>query len=212
MRIIVIITILYLINYTLKAQRIDIQVVYNNTAEVHSNAETINKIKTAVKIPELQKALNSNGHITDKNIKIRISFFNRGVIGQLKLKMEHELTPEGYIEKWQELVKNQSGVLFLFVKGKGENDYKFYKLVSSSQLEEEHLFSKVMEFINENLKGDVITIVGSGTKYLARAITPVWDVDLQDNRKIQEEAKKLAENEKYWENRINFFDNTWKSI
>src|SRR5690606_34560453 len=80
----------------INAQQVDVQVVYNNTADIKANAETINKIKSAVKTSELQTALNSNGHLTDKNLVIRVAFFDRGVIGQLKLKAEHELTPEKY--------------------------------------------------------------------------------------------------------------------
>jgi hypothetical protein len=41
-------------------------------------------------------------------------------------------------------------------------------------LEDEHLFEKIVEFINENLKGEHKTIVANGSKYLARAMTPVW--------------------------------------
>lgn len=193
------------------AQQVDVQVVYNNTADIKANTETINKIKSAVKTTELQTALNGNGHITDKNLIIRVAFFDRGVIGQLKLKAEHELTPEKYIEEWQKTVINKSGILFLFVKGKDGSQYALHKMVVSQQLENEHLFPLVTEFINENLSGDFSTVVGNGTKYLAKAIIPVWDVDTEDNRGIQNKAKSLAENERYWENRINFFHNSWKS-
>ena len=184
----------------MNAQQIDVQVVYNNTADIEANAETINRIKSAVKTQELQSALNSNGHITDKNMVIRVAFFDRGVIGQLKLKAEHELTPEKYIEKWQDLAKSQSGILFLFIRGKEESDYTFYKMVVSHQLEEEHLFPKVAEFINENLSGDFTTIVGNGTKYLAKAITPVWT----ENKEARAESF-ISSNPKYEANHINFF-------
>jgi predicted transcriptional regulator len=184
------------------AQQVEVQVVYNNTADINSNLETINRIKSAVKTTELQTALNSNNHITDKNLIIRVAFFDRGVIGQLKLKTEHELTPEKYIEKWQDLVTNKSGILFLFVKGKGGTDYTFYKMVASSQLEDEHLFPKVTEFINENLSGDFTTIVGNGTKYLAKAITPVWT----DAKKASAEML-ISTNSKYDVNHINLFHN-----
>lgn len=211
MKLKIIITSIFLFVYILiNGQQIEVQVVYNNTTEMISKEEIIKKIRLSVKTSELQMALNSNNHITDKNLKIRIAFFDRGVIGQLKLKTEHELTPEKYIEKWQESVKNQSGILFLFVRSKGETDYTFNKMAVSSRLEEEHLFPKVTEFINENLKGDFITIVEKGTKYMAKAITPIWDVDPQDNRNVMKDAEDLTEFEKYWENRINFFYN-WKS-
>ena len=138
----------------------------------------------------MQTALESNGHITDKNLVIRVAFFDRGVIGQLKLKKEHELTAEKYIEEWQKTVSNKSGILFLFVKGKGGSQYTFYKMVSSYQLETEHLFPLVTEFINEHLSGDCVTIVGNGTKYLAKAVTPVW------NDKKKSDAENLIKNDK----------------
>ncbi|MDA3891176.1 MAG: hypothetical protein PF517_05875 [Salinivirgaceae bacterium] len=172
----------------INAQQIDVQVVYNNTADIKANTETINKIKSAVKTSELQAALNSNGHITDKNLIIRVTFFDRGVIGQLKLKAEHELTPEGYIEKWQETVKNKSGILFLFIKNKGKSQYDFNKLYVSDQLELEHLFPLVVEFVNENLSGDFTTIIGNGTKYLAKAMTPIWNVDDEGDVGLKKEV------------------------
>jgi len=182
-----------------KAQQVNVQVVYNNTADIKANTETINRIKSAVKITELQTALESNGHITDKNLVIRVAFFDRGVIGQLKLKKEHELTAEKYIEEWQKTVSNKSGILFLFVKEKDGNQYVFYKMVSSYQLETEHLFPLVTEFINEHLSGDCVSIIGNGTKYLAKAVTPVWN---DDKRR---KAKELVKYDKYKAHHINKF-------
>ncbi len=161
---------------------------------------SVNKIKSAVKTSELQTALNSNGHITDKNLIIRVAFFDRGVIGQLKLKAEHELTPEKYIEEWQKTVINKSGILFLFVKDKVVSQYALHKMVPSYQLEDEHLFPLVTEFINEHLSGNFITIIGNGTKYLANAITPVWD---KDNNK-RKEAVTLAKQDRYKRFHFNF--------
>lgn len=181
----------------LNAQQVDVQVVYNNTADIKANAETINKIKSAVKTTELQTALNSNGHITDKNLLIRIAFFDQGVIGQLKLKAEHELTPKKYIEEWQKTVNNKSGILFLFVKDKGGSQYTLHKMVASQQLENQHLFPLVTEFINENLSGNFSTIIGNGTKYLANAITPVWNVDAKGDIGLKKDVVDMTNIQNY---------------
>lgn len=186
----------------INAQQVDVQIVYNNTADIKANAENINKIKSVVKTTELQTALNNNSHLTDKNLVIRVAFFDRGIIGQLKLKAEHELTPEKYIEEWQKTVNSKSGILFLFVKDKGGGQYALHKMVASQQLENEHLFPLVTEFINENLSGDFSTIVGNGTKYLANAITPVWTANKETSA-----ASLINNNPKYKPNHINLFHN-----
>jgi hypothetical protein len=98
-----------------------------------------------------------------------------------------------------------NGVLFLFEKEK--EVYSFRELAVSDLLEEKHLFPLVTEFINEHLVKEKtnLDIVGNGTKYLAKAIMPVWTED----KKM--EAQNLLTNTRYHQNKINYFHGSWKS-
>jgi hypothetical protein len=90
---------------------------------------------------------------------------------------------------------------------KEANVYKFHQLVVSDLLESQHLFPLVMEFINEHLTGGENTkIVSNGTKYLAKALTPVW------TEQKKTDAQSLLTNTRYHQNKINYFHDTWKSI
>lgn len=203
---IILFIILIFSNLYLYPQEIKVKIVYNNSIDMYNNKSQIKEINNSVKISDLKTALIKNDHITDKNMIIRIAFFDKGVIGNLNLKASHELTSTKYIEIWKEELTNNSGLLFLFTKEKGESEYLFNKLVSSDQLEDEHLFPEVMEFINSNLSGDIKTIIGNGTKYIAKAITPVWTEEKKT------EAAELSVQSKYGANKINteldfsFFD------
>lgn len=209
----ILIAVILFVNVNLKAQEVNVKVVYNNTADMKNTEATISDLVKSVNTQKLVDALNSNGHISDKNLKITVGFFDRGMIGQMHLKADHELTPEVYVNKWKGSVVQTSSVLFLFCKNKGTSTYVFNKMVVSPQLEKEHLFPLVTQFINKHLSGDEKTIISDGTRYLANAIKPVWNVDIDDTRDITGQAQNLINNyPKYWGNRINiefdfsFFD------
>jgi hypothetical protein len=187
------------------SQNVETKVVFNNTKDMKQLKSIIEELKSAVNKNDLQNALNVNENITDKNLKFEIVFFDRNYVGNLKLKTPHVLSIDGYKEKWKANTKNSSAVLFLFVKEDGKAEYEFKGLSVSKQLEDKHLFEKVVEFINEHLNGSHKTIVTNGSKYLARAITPVW------TEAKQNEAQSLIEQNRYKADHINYFHGNWRS-
>jgi hypothetical protein len=178
--------------------------VFNNTTDIKQYENLIGELKNAVNKTELQNALNANNNLSDKNLKIDIVFFDRNYTGNMKLKRAHVLTADGYREKWMTTAEDNA-VLFLFVKEHGKADYEFRGLNISELLDRRHLFEKVMEFINEHLSGNQKTIVVNGSKYLARALTPVW-TDAKRNA-----AETLIKEDRYKAGHINYFHNSWKS-
>jgi hypothetical protein len=193
-----ILLILSLSGFNLLAQQIDIQVVFNNTADQRLYSDEINKMKESVKANELKTALKANDCITSDQLNVRIAFFDRKILGNLILNNDNELNAVGYIASWKKMEEKKHAVLFLFVKE--ANVYKFHQLVVSDLLESQHLFPLVMEFINEHLTGgENLEIVNTGTRYLAKALTPVWT----DEKKI--DAQTLITKTKYHANKINLF-------
>jgi hypothetical protein len=179
--------------------------MFNNTVDIKQYEGLIKELKNAVNTTELQNALSANDHLSDKNLKVDIVFFDRNYMGDMKLKRAHALTVAGYKEKWTTSTKDNTAVLFLFAKEYGKTDYEFKSLSVSELLGGEHLFEKVVEFINEHLNGNHKTVVTNGSKYLARAITPVW------TEAKRAEAESLIKEKRYWANHINYFHNSWKS-
>jgi hypothetical protein len=162
----------------------------------------ITELNNAVNINELRQSLNANTKITDRDLKVNIAFFDRNYFVNMKLKRAHILTSDGYKAKWRTATESSSAVLFLFVKEYGKNEYQFAGLSVSKQLEEEHLFDKVVEFINDHLTGNHKTIIANGSKYLARAITPVWT----DAKRTA--AENLLNNARYKAHAVNYFHGT----
>ena len=190
---------------SLWSQNVETKVVFNNTEDIRQYKNTIEELKSAVNKNELQEALRANKNITDKNLKFDIAFFDRNYVANLKLKKPHVLSVDGYIEKWKANADNRSAVLFLFVKEYGKSEYEFKELSVSKQMGDQHLFEKVIAFINEHLSGNQKTIITNGSKFLARAITPVWTVEKQNA------AEALVKQDRYKANHINYFHNSWKS-
>jgi len=182
---------------------VETKVVFNNTEDIKQYKSVIEELKSAVNKNDLQEALRVNGNITDKNLKFEIAFFDRNYVVNLKLKKPHVLSADGYIEKWKANADDRSAVLFLFVKEYGKTDYEFKGLFVSDQLANQHLFEEVVAFINEHLSGSNKTVVANGSKYLAKAITPVWT----DEKRQKAEA--MLEMDKYKKYHYNFFHNTW---
>ncbi|MDA3954942.1 MAG: hypothetical protein PF485_14945 [Bacteroidales bacterium] len=195
------------------AQEVSMKVVFNNTKDIETSSDLINKINSEfVNKENLQSAMNTLDNfynslegvsLTDKNLLVYVAFLDKDYFAGLKLKESEKINFDNYITQWQEEYGNQSAVLFLFLKD-GSN-YNFNKLIASTKLEEEHLFPEVMDFINLNLSGNTENIIKNGTKYLANAIKPVWSEDKMTN------SEALTKNERYWQNRINFFHNSWAS-
>ena len=183
------------------SQNVETKIVFNNTEDIKQHKNVIEELKNAVNTNELQNSLRANENITDKNLKFEIAFFDRNYVGNLKLKAPHVLSVAGYKEKWIANVENRSAVLFLFVKEYGKTEYEFKGLSVSEQLEDQHLFEEVMTFINEHLNGSYKTIVSNGSKYLARAITPVWTKDKK------EKALPMLNMDKYKKYHFNFYFN-----
>jgi hypothetical protein len=174
-------------------------VVFNNTSDINKNKNLITELKAAVNANNLHEALTLNENITNKNLVVDIAFLDRNYVGNMKLKKGHILTADKYKEKWVESKENNNAILFLFVKEYEKNEYEFRELAVSKQLREQHLFDKVVEFINEHLSGNYNTIVANGSKYLARAITPVWTSEKQTA------AENLIQEPRYEAHAINYF-------
>jgi len=187
-------------------QNVTIKVVFNNTIDMKKYEKTITELEYAVKTSELQSAINANSNMTDKNMNIDIVFFDRNYNGNMKLKKQHVLTTDEYKKRWKENSKNTTSVLFLYVKEYEKKEYNFYDLTVSELLGEEHLFEAVVSFINEHLRNkNMITTISDGSKYLARAITPVWN----DEKKVAAEI--LIKDTKYEKDHINYFYGNWAS-
>jgi len=147
---------------SLQAQSVDVQLVYNNTADVNKS------ISNLVKVDELKEAIQANDHI-DQNLIVRIAFFDKNVVGRMKLKEEHKMSVENYVVNWEKMVENKNAVLFLFVKAFGKDAYEFNKMHLSGKLSG-HLLSSVIELVDKQLTGDSNEIIAKGTHYLAEAI------------------------------------------
>lgn len=178
---------------------VDVQLVYNNTADVNKS------ISNLVKVDELKEAIQANGHI-DQNLIVRIAFFDKNAVGRMMLNAEHKLSIDDYVSEWQKMVENKNAVLFLFVKAFGidKNTYDFDKMYVSTTLSEAHLLPLVTEYINEHLTGDNNEIISNGTHYLANAIKPVW------TKEKMTKAFEMAEETKYYKNHFNYFHNNWE--
>ena len=185
------------------SQKVSTAIIFNNTVDIKQyNHE---ELKNAVQSMDLQTALNANGHLSNKNLKLTVAFFDRMYVGNMKLKNPHVLTTENYKMQWKERTKNNSEILFLFVKESGKSTYEFTDMSVSDLLSNEHLFKEVVAFINEHLEGTPVNIVKNGTKYLARALTPVWT----DTKR--QAAENLITYPRYHADMINFFHGTWLS-
>gem|GEM_PF-3867238 len=184
---------------SLQAQSVDVQLVYNNTADVDASLSNL------VKVDELKEAIQTNGHI-DQNLIVRIAFFDKNVIGRMMLNAEHKLSVDDYVSKWQKMVENKNAVLFLFVKAfeKDEDTYDFDKMYVSTKLSNDHLLPLVAEYINEHLTGSNNEIISNGTHYLANAIKPVWTEEKMTK------AVEMTKNPKYFKNHFNYFHNDWE--
>lgn len=198
---VIIMFVLGITNLYAQSDIVDVQLVYNNTADVNKS------ISNLVKVDELKEAIQANGHI-DQNLIVRIAFFDKNAVGRMMLNAEHKLSIDDYVSEWQKMVENKNAVLFLFVKAFGidKNTYDFDKMYVSTTLSEAHLLPLVTEYINEHLTGDNNEIISNGTHYLANAIRPVW------TEEKMEQAVELSQIDKYKPNRINsefnfsFFD------
>ena len=150
---------------SLQAQSVDVQLVYNNTADVNES------ISNLVKVDELKEAIQANEHI-DQNLIVRIAFFDKNAVGRMMLNSEHKLSIDDYVSKWQKMVENKNAVLFLFVKAfeKDEDSYDFDKMYISATLGS-YILPSVTELINKQLtENDSEIIISKGTHYLADAI------------------------------------------
>lgn len=176
---------------------VDVQVVYNNPLDVNASISNI------INVEELKSSIYANEHI-NHDLIIRIAFFDKNVVGRMKLKEAHKLTTNEYVSVWQQKVENKNAVLFLFVKPFGGVSYEFDKMYVSTQLSNDHLFPLVSEFINEHLTGSNEEIIRNGTHYLANAIKPVW------TKEKMTQAENMTKNPKYWKNRFNYFHGWWE--
>ena len=186
------IIILLLINLSVIPQKIDIQIIYNNLGDEIKFSKLNTNIKSGINTENIQKSLQNNYTITDKNLTIQIIFYDRSHIGLFKLKNENPLSPEEYIKTWKEN-HSSNNVAFLFVKGFKAEDYSLNKLIVSNALEEAHLFPIIVDYINANLKGGTLKIIQDGTKFLMKTFNPIWT----ETKKTQ--AVRLIETkQKYW--------------
>ena len=163
---VIIMFVLGITNLYAQSDIVDVQLVYNNTADVNES------ISNLVKVGELKEAIQANGDI-DQNLIVRIAFFDKNVVGRMTLIKEHKLSIDDYVSEWQKMVENKNAVLFLFVKAFEKDTYDFDKMYVSTKLSNDHLLPSVTENINENLIGSNEEIISNGSHYLAKALISI---------------------------------------
>lgn len=161
---VIILFVLGITNLYAQSDIVDVQLVYNNLTDVDAS------LSNNVKVAELEDAIQSNDNDSFvKNLIVRIAFFDKNVVGRMKLKEEHKMSVENYVVNWEKMVENKNAVLFLFVKAFGKDAYEFNKMHLSGKLSG-HLLSSVIELVDKQLTGDSNEIIAKGTHYLAEAI------------------------------------------
>ena len=196
---VIILFVLGITNLYAQSDIVDVQLVYNNLTDVDAS------LSNNVKVAELEDAIQSNDNDSFvKNLIVRIAFFDKNVVGRMKLKEEHKMSVENYVVNWEKMVENKNAVLFLFVKAYGKDAYDFDKMYVSTKLSNDHLLPLVAEYINEHLTGNNNEIISNGTHYLANAIRPVW------TEEKMKQAVEMTKKPKYWKNHFNYFHKDWE--
>lgn len=189
---------------------VHVKVTVTNSADLQN--PKVNEIVSKVNIQDLKTAMEDNYSLQNReSLTVHLAFYDKTYIGSLNLKNENPLAKDQYVASWKSNHPTGNHILFLFVKGKDNADFEFGTLDVSPEMEDNHLFTEVMNFIRANLNGSPTQRVEKGTKYLANAIRPVWDSREREPNKKKDQAVNLANQAKYKSNRINLFHGNWKS-
>jgi hypothetical protein len=183
---------------------VQVKVTVTNSADQQN--PKVNEIVSKVNLKDLKTAMEANYSLQNReSLTVHLAFYDKSYIGKLTLKNENLLTEDQYVTHWKSNHPTGNHILFLFVKRKDNADFEFGTLDVSPEMEDNHLFTEVMNFIRANLSGSPMQRVEKGTKYLANAIRPVWDKD--DVKKGQ--ALALVGEDRYKIHHFNFFNNQW---
>ena len=208
MRIILFFTLLFAIFSTAFAQSTVVVVKKTFTKTSDVNNPPVTQIASKVNITRLRDALQANYSLERKDsLTVHLAFYDRGYIGNLKLKNENPIDEQQYVNLWQSDHTSGNHILFLFIRRFNQAEFEYKTVQVSADMQDQHLFTEVMDFIRANLSGDPKTVVEKGTRFLANAIWPVWD----KNGNKMDAAEIKVQKDKYKANRVNFFHEEWES-
>jgi hypothetical protein len=208
MRIILFFTLLFAIFSTTFAQNTVVVVKKSFTKTADVNDPKVTEIASKVNITKLSEAMQANYSLERKDsLTVHLAFYNKEYIGALKLKSSNPYPTLQYTQQWLSSYTEGNHILFLFSKEKDQDQFKYDTLEVSYDMQDQHLFTEVMDFIRANLSGSPAQVVENGTRFLANAIKPVWD----KNGNKMDAAEIKVQKDKYKANRVNFFHEEWKS-
>lgn len=204
MRIILFFTLLFAIFSTAFAQSTVVVVKKTFTKTSDVNNPTVTEIASKVNTTKLREAMQANYSLERKDsLTVHLAFYDRGYIGNLKLKNENPIDEQQYVNQWQSEHTSGNQILFLFIRGFNQAEFEYKTVQVSADMQDQHLFTEVMDFIRANLSGDPKTVVEKGTRFLANAIRPVWTADKR------QAAEDLVGEDRYKKHHFNFFNNQW---